>query len=79
MKRAQMSEILRSNDLVLISAIEALLKSAGISVFVADYFASSMEGSIGAIPRRMLVPEEDSTRARRLLNEAGFGAELRPL
>ena len=73
-----MLEILRSNDLVLISAVDALLTSAGIKLFVADTFVSAIEGSIGAIPRRILVPSEDADRARTLLREAGFDAELQP-
>ncbi len=73
-----MLEILRSNDLVLISAVDALLTSAGITLLVADTFASAIEGSIGAIPRRILVASADAERARILLHEAGFDAELRP-
>ena len=71
-----MSEILRSNDLVLISAIEALFKAANIDYFIADQHISGLEGSIGAFPRRVLVETEVLDRARRLLTEAGFGAEL---
>lgn len=72
-----MIELLRANDLVLISAVEALLKSANVATFVADSFTSAVEGSLGFLPRRVLIAEEDAPRARRLLEEAGFGAELR--
>lgn len=72
-----MSELLRSNDLVLISAIEALLKAAGFIYFIADQHMSGVEGSIGAFPRRIMIETEQMTRAQRLLREAGFGAELR--
>lgn len=71
-----MKELLRSNDMVLISAIEALLKSAEIGHFVADGYVSALEGSIGVLPRRMLVDDADEIRARRLLREAGFAAAL---
>lgn len=71
-----MRELLRTNDVVLISAIEALLDSAGIGHLVLDQHMSVLEGSIGLLPRRLLVEEEDAARARRLLDEAGFGAAL---
>lgn len=73
-----MRELLRSNDAVLISAIEALLKGADIAHVVADQNISVMEGSIGVFPRRILVGEDKLAAARRLLTEAGFAAELRP-
>jgi hypothetical protein len=38
---------------------------------------SVLEGSIGIFPRRILVAEEDAPAARRLLQEAGLGHELR--
>ncbi|MDE3175603.1 MAG: DUF2007 domain-containing protein [Pseudomonadota bacterium] len=72
-----MRELLRTNDLVLISFIESLLDSAGLSYFVADQHMSAVEGSLGFLPRRVLVVAEDFSRARRLLSEAGLGAELR--
>ena len=73
-----MRELVRTNDPVLISAIEALLKSADITHMVVDQNMSVMEGSIGIFPRRILVDEDDSDAARQLLAEAGFGNELRP-
>jgi hypothetical protein len=72
-----MIEILRTNDLVLITAVEALLKSAQIPVFVADQHMSTLEGSLGFLPRRVLVEADEHIRARRLLREAGLAAELR--
>ena len=71
-----MTELLRTNDAVLISAIEALLKGAGIECMVADRYMSVMEGSIGVLPRRMLVADDDSKRARKLLTDAGLGDVL---
>jgi hypothetical protein len=70
-------ELVRTNDLVLISFIESLLAGAGLGYFVADRHMSAVEGSLGFLPRRILVPEEDVARARRLLSDAGLGAELR--
>lgn len=71
-----MSELLRGNDIVLISAIEALLMAADISYFVADQHISGVEGSIGAFPRRILVDTDELDRARQLMIDAGWGAEL---
>jgi hypothetical protein len=71
-----MIELLRTNDVVLISAIEALLKEARIYFFVADQNMSALEGSLGFLPRRIWVAEDEADRARRLLREAGFGQEL---
>jgi len=71
-------ELVRTNDAVLISAIEALLKGANIAHLVVDQNMSIMEGSIGIFPRRILVGEDQVRAARQLLQEAGFGNELRP-
>lgn len=71
-----MSILLRTNDLVLISAIEAILAGAKIEYFVADAHTSVIEGSVGAIPRRILVATESLAKARELLTEAGLGHTL---
>lgn len=60
-----------SNDPVRLSFLTALLADAGIAAFVLDAHTSAVEGSIGAIPRRLAVQEEDEARARRVLIEAG--------
>ena len=73
-----MRELVRTNDAVLISAIEALLKGAAIGHMVVDQNISVLEGSIGAFQRRILVGEDQFTAARQLLADAGFGNELRP-
>lgn len=73
-----MREIVRTNDAVLITAIEALLKGANIRHVVLDRNMSVLEGSIGMLPRRILVEDEQEDRARRLLADAGLGHELRP-
>jgi len=73
-----MRELVRTNDAVLISAIEALLKSAAISHLVVDQNISVLEGSIGAFQRRIMVGEDQFAAARQLLAEAGFSNELRP-
>lgn len=73
-----MRELVRTNDAVLISAIEALLKAARIGHVVVDQNMSVLEGSIGIFPRRILVDADEAAAARRLLTEAGYGHELRP-
>jgi len=70
-------ELVRTNDAVMISAIEALLKSARIGHMIADQNMSVLEGSIGIFPRRILVDEDEWEAARRLLVDAGFANELR--
>ena len=72
-----MRELIRTNDAVLVSAVEALLAGASIPYQVLDQNMSVLEGSIGILPRRVLVAEEDAAAARRLLNDAGLGHELR--
>ena len=65
-----MRELLRTNDLVLLSWAAATMRSAGIEPFVLDGHASVMEGSIGALQRRLMVAPGDYHRARLLLEEA---------
>ena len=72
-----MIEILRVNDPVLLSFVEALLKEAGIDHLVADRNMSILEGSIGILARRVLDVDADADRARSLLRDAGIGHELR--
>jgi hypothetical protein len=71
-------EIVRTNDPVLVSAIEALLNGDNIPHVVLDRNMSVLEGSIGILPRRILVAEEHAMRARKLLSDAGLAHELRP-
>jgi hypothetical protein len=77
-KGADVRELIRTNDAVLVTAIEALLNGAGIKHLVLDQNMSVLEGSLGILPRRILVPQERVQQARRLLQEAGLAHELRP-
>ena len=72
-----MRELVRTNDLVLLSFVRSLLDEAGIEYLLLDSHMSTVEGSLGVLPRRVLVPDDVLTRARRVLQEAGVGAELR--
>ncbi len=74
-----MHELVRTNNAVLITAVEALLKAADIPHVVLDRNMSVLEGSLGILPRRILVDDEHKHPARRLLTDAGLGHELRPL
>jgi tRNA1(Val) A37 N6-methylase TrmN6 len=71
-------ELVRTNNAVLITAIEALLKAADIPHLVLDQHMSVLEGSLGILPRRILVDGENWETARQLLEDAGLAHELRP-
>jgi hypothetical protein len=68
----RMKELLKSNDAVLLSFVEALLKEATIPYQIADQHMSIIEGSLGVLPRRVLIHDEDYDAARRILT----GAEI---
>jgi hypothetical protein len=72
-----MRELVRTNDAVLVSAVGALLDGAKIMHLVLDQNMSVLEGSLGILPCRVLVAEDDIAAARRLLTDAGLGHELR--
>ena len=65
-----MVELVRSNDIVYLSWVEATLAAAGIDTLVADQHTSVLEGSVGAIPRRILVDDREISRARHILAQA---------
>ena len=71
-----MQELMRSNDAVLLSFVDALLKDADIPHFLADVHMSILDGSIGVLPRRVLVDTDRMDQARRILKEADLGHEL---
>ena len=71
-----MKELLRTNDPVLLSYVSALLEEGDIGFIVADTNMSVLEGSIGILPRRVLVESERLAQARNLLTEAHLGHAL---
>ncbi len=73
-----MRELVRTNDIVLVSAVGALLDGANIDHLVADQNMSIIEGSLGILPRRILVHDDDVKAARQVLADAGLSHELRP-
>ena len=71
-----MAELLRTTDIVLLSYVNSLLSDAGIPLLVADVHVSTVEGSIGAFPRRVLIATEDWDESVAILTEAGLAAHL---
>lgn len=65
-----MIELLRSNDLVFLSFVEALMRDAGVETVQMDAHASNIEGSVSAIERRLMVPKDREAVAKDILNEA---------
>ena len=77
MPQGAMEELIRTNDPVVLSFAEALLRDAGIEAFIADTNMSILEGSLGVLPRRLMVARDRIAEARRLLADAGIGGETR--
>lgn len=65
-----MKELFRSNDPVRLSFAEAVLKAEGIEALILDQHMSVLEGSLGVLPRRLMVADADEHPARRLLEDA---------
>lgn len=72
-----MIELIRTNDVVVISFVESLMRDAGIGCFVADQNMSVMDGSLGILPRRVMIDASRADEARRILTDAGIGNEMR--
>jgi Putative prokaryotic signal transducing protein len=68
-----MRELILTTDPVLLSFVQSLLQDAGIEALVFDQHISIVEGSIGAFPRRLMVPDVSWDEAARLMREAGIG------
>jgi len=71
-----MKEILRTTDPTVIAFATALLRAEGIETFVADVNMSVLEGSLGILPRRMMVADRDSFRARAILRDNDLQAAV---
>jgi hypothetical protein len=67
-------DVLRTNDPVRLSFALALLREAGMAPLVLDEHASVMDGSVVAIPRRVMVADDDAEKARKILAEGLDGA-----
>lgn len=68
----RMRELLRSNDPVLLSYAGHLLDEAGVEHLLLDSYTSAIEGSIGAIPRRLVVADADFAKARTALSNGSL-------
>jgi hypothetical protein len=65
----EMLEIMRSTDPTEIAFASALLSGEDIEVFEMDVHMSVLEGSIGILPRRLVVRRTDAHRARAVLRD----------
>lgn len=65
-----MEELLRSNDPVYLSFVRHVLAEEEIEYLLLDEHMSVLEGSIGILPRRILVADEDLDRARTAIGNA---------
>ena len=63
-----MEELLRTNDITVIAYANAVLTESGIDVFELDVNTSVLEGSIGILPRRLMVRSDDLIRAQQLMH-----------
>ena len=70
-----MKELFSTNDITKVVYAETILNSNGIVSFVLDMNTSVLEGSIGILPRRLMVLSVDYERASKLLNDFGFDLE----
>ncbi len=64
-----MKELLRTTDPTLIPYATALLQGEDITCFPMDVHMSVLEGSIGVLPRRLMVRDQDLFRARAILRD----------
>jgi len=64
-----MRELLRSSDPTVIAFASALLEGEDIPVFPMDVHMSILEGSLGILPRRLMVRDQDLWRARIVLSD----------
>lgn len=70
-----MKELLRSTDPVKIALATALLEGEGITAFQLDVHMSVLEGSLGILPRRVMVAERDLFMANAILRDNGIGPD----
>lgn len=73
-----MEEILRTTDPATLSFAQAMLRGEDIDCYELDVHMSVLDGSIGILPRRLMVARGDAFRARAILRDNGLEAELSP-
>lgn len=64
-----MKELIRTNDPTLVAFVTVLLQSEEIDCFQMDVHMSVLEGSVGILPRRIMVRDADLFRARAALRD----------
>jgi len=64
-----MKEVIRTNNLILISRVQTILDDAGIQNKLLDTHASNIEGNISAIQRRLVVANDDFHQSQKLIND----------
>ena len=64
-----MRELLRTNDPTLVAFATALLEGEDIDCFQMDVHMSVLEGSIGILPRRLMVRDADYFYAASVLRD----------
>ncbi|XXK31931.1 DUF2007 domain-containing protein [Rhodobacteraceae bacterium nBUS_24] len=64
-----MKELLRTNDITVIAYARAVLDDAGIESFELDVNTSVLEGSLGILPRRLMVIDLNWVEASSLMQD----------
>lgn len=70
-----MKQLLRTTDPTSIAFAKALLQGEGIDCFEMDVNMSVLEGSIGILPRRLMVHPDDHAEAEKVLTDNGIALE----
>jgi hypothetical protein len=68
-----LKELLRTNDPVRLSYLTAVLEDAGIPSVIFDAFTANVEGSLGMLPRRLMVADDDHAEAVEILRSIDAG------
>jgi hypothetical protein len=71
-----MKQLIRTTDIVTISHIQAILDAEGIATFELDVNMSVLDGSLGILPRRIMVADDEYDDAVQLITDAGLAMEL---
>ena len=71
-----MKQLIRTTDIVTISHIQAILDTEGIATFELDVNMSVLDGSLGILPRRIMVADDEYDDAVQLITDAGLAMEL---
>jgi Putative prokaryotic signal transducing protein len=71
-----MIELFRTNNLIALSYAQSVLAEAGIASFLLDAHMSVIEGSLGVLPRRLMVADEHKSQAEAILRSSGLADEL---